>query len=236
MSKVMRLPTPANYFRVAWQSALAAAVCLGLPAGLSLWLLLLQQINHSALIASIVDFLQTHGLYRIYILALSSILWSYFLGRISGYRVWWLLGIASALGILAAWFSPLSNIDGILYNYRPDLPIHLNYAAAMAGIIGSATLFVGVAYGLVLRNIKAALSMGFLTSFVSILTLLLTIFLFDRFGIRVGMGNFAMSKVTVAGLLTSAISGGMVLGLTFSHFVKSTGRQRMSRIETDTIA
>jgi hypothetical protein len=195
-------------------------LCLGLPAGLSLWLLLLQQINHAAPVASTVEFLQTHGLYRIYILALSSILWSYLLARISGYRPWGLLGIASALGILAAWFSPLSNIDGILYNYRPDLPIHLNYAAAMAGIIGSATLFVGLAYGLVLRNINAALSMGFLTSLVAVLTLFLTIFIFDRFGIRVGTGNFAMSKVTVASLLTSAITGGMVLGVGFSRFAR----------------
>ncbi len=224
--KVTLLTNSLSYFRVAWKSGLAAAMCLGLPAGLSLWLLLLQQINHSVLVASLVIIFQDLGLYRIYILVLSSMLWSYLLGRISRYRRWWLLAAASALGILAAWFSPLSNIDGILYNYRPDLPIHLNYAAAMAGIIGSTTLFVGLSYGLVLRNLRAALSMGFLTSLISVLTLLLTIFLFDQFGIRVGTGNFAMSKVTVAGLLTSSVTGGMVLGLIFSHFV---GEQNTSR-------
>jgi hypothetical protein len=233
---VTTLTNPPDYFRVAWQSALAAALCLGVPAGFSLWLLLFQQINHSVLVASLVKIFQEHGLYRIYILVLSSMLWSYLLGRISGYHRWWLLAAASALGILAAWFSPLSNIDGILYNYRPDLPIHLNYAAAMTGIIGSATLFVGLAYGLVLRNIKAALSMGFGTSLISVLTLLLTIFLFDRFGIRVGTGNFAMSKVTVAGLLTSSVTGGMVLGLIFSHFVAEAKRQqKMIHIEPDTL-
>ena len=106
----------------------------------------------------------------------------------------------------------------------------------MAGMIGSATLFVGLAYGLALRNIKAALSMGFLTSLISVLTLLLTIFLFDRFGIRVGTGNFAMSKVTVAGLLTSSITGGTVLGLTFSHFVVEAKSQRVvPPLESDTI-
>ena len=226
-----------NYFRIAWQSALAAALCLGLPAGLSLWLILVQQIYHSALVAMLVDFFQTHGLYRTYTVALSSILWSYLLGRISRYRPWWLLAIAGALGILAAWFSPLSNIDGILYNYRPDLPIHLNYAAAMAGVVGSATLFIGLAYGLVLRSIKAALTMAVATSFVTIVTFLLTIFLFDQFGIRVGTGNFAMSKVTVAGLLTSAITGGMVLGLTFSHFVAATKvQQRLVRTAPGTVA
>jgi hypothetical protein len=154
------------------------------------------------------------------------------LGRISGYRSWWLLAIASAVGILAAWFSPLANIDGILYNYRPDLPIHLNYAAAMAGVVGSVTLFVGLAYGLVLRNINAALWMGVTSCLISVFTLLLTIFIFDRFGIRVGTGNFAMSKVTVTGLLTSAITGGMVLGLIFSHFVAETkSQQPISQME-----
>jgi hypothetical protein len=77
---------PPDYLRVAWQSALAAALCLGLPAGLVLWLILLQRIYHFAVIESLVDFLHTNGLYSIYIVVVSSILWSYLLGRISGYR------------------------------------------------------------------------------------------------------------------------------------------------------
>jgi hypothetical protein len=214
-----------NYFRIAWQSALAAGFCLGLPAGFSLLLILIQQIYHSNVVRSLLDIFQANGLYRIYLVVITSILWSYLLGHISGYRPWWRIAIASALGILAAWFSPLANIDGILYEYRPDLPIHLNYAAAMVGLIGAVTLFVGLAYGLVLRNIKAALTMGLTTSFISVLTLLLTIIVFDRLGIRVGTGNFAMSKVTVAGLLNSAIAGGIMLGIQFSRFVGEAKRQ-----------
>jgi len=216
---------PLNYFRVAWLSALAAALCLGLPAGLLLWLILFQQIHHSPVVKSLIDILQANGLYSIYIVVISSIIWSYLLGRISGYHPWWWIAVASALGILAAWFSPLANVDGILYDYRPSLPIHINYAAAMVGLIGGVTLFVGLAYGLILRNIKAAVTMAFTTSLVSVLTLLLTIALFDQFGIRVGTGNFAMSKVTVAGLLASAIMGGMVLGIEFSRFVREKRRQ-----------
>src|SRR6266498_1661118 len=218
---------PLNYFRVAWQSALAAALCLGLPAGLLLWLILFQQIHHSTVVESLIDILQANGLYSIYIVVISSIMWSYLLGRISGYHPWGWIAVASALGILAAWFSPLANVDGILYDYRPTLPIHLNYAAAMVGLIGGVTLFVGLAYGLILRNIKAALTMAFTTNLVSVLTLLLTIALFDQFGIHVGTGNFAMSKVTVAGLLASAIVGGMVLGIEFSRFVREKRRQSL---------
>ena len=210
---------PPNYFRIALQSALAAVLCLGLPAGLLLWLIIIQRIHHSAAIEPLFNFLNTHGLFRIYLVAFSSILWSYLLGRISGYRPWWWLAVASAVGILAAWFSPLSNVDGILYNYRPDLPIYLNYAGSMVGLIGSVTLFVGLGYGLILKSIKAALIIGLSTSITSIVVLLLTIFIFDRLGLRVGTGNMAMVRVTAIDLITSALAGGAMLGVGFSHFV-----------------
>ena len=215
---------PLNYFRVAWQSALAAGLCLGLPAGLLLWLILFQQIRHPTAIEPLINFLHANGLYSIYIVVISSIIWSYLLGRISAYRPWGWLAAASSLGILAAWFSPLSNVDGILYRVQPNLPIHLNYAASMVGLIGSVTLIVGLAYGLILRNLKAALNLGLTTSLVSVLVLLLTIFVFDRLGIRVGTGNLAMVRVTAVDLITSALAGGTVLGTGFSRFADEQRR------------
>ena len=91
----------------------------------------------------------------------------------------------------------------------------------MVGLIGSVTLFVGLAYGLILRSVKAALTLGLTTSFVSVLILLLTIFVYDRLGIRVGTGNLAMPRVTAVNLITSAIAGGVMLGVGFSHYVKT---------------
>src|SRR6266508_6549834 len=46
-----------NYFRIAWQSALAAGLCLGFPAGLLLWLVLFRQLNHSKVIDRVIDIL-----------------------------------------------------------------------------------------------------------------------------------------------------------------------------------
>lgn len=212
---------PHNYFRIAWQSALAAALGLGLPAGLLLWLILLQQVSHSAAIDQSIVFLQSNGLYKIWVLTLCSLLWSFLLARISGYRPWWKIGLATVLGILAAWFSPLSNLDA---GFGDQTPVHLVYAVAMCGIVGSATFCVGLFYGLILRSGKAALTLAFSTGLVAILTLLLTIIVFDWFGIRVGGSiPFAMSKVTASSLLTSAILGGMVLGVGFSRFVGERG-------------
>jgi hypothetical protein len=88
------LQKPRDYFRIAWQSALAAGLCLGFPAGLLLWFILLRQMNHSAVIEGLIGILQSHGLYSIYILVISSVLWSYLLGRISGYRAWWRIAVA----------------------------------------------------------------------------------------------------------------------------------------------
>jgi len=155
-------------------------------------------------------------------LAACSLMWSFLLGRISKYRPWWKIGLATVLGIIVAWLSPLSNMDSW---FGDELPIHTLYAIAMCGIVASATLCVGLAYGFILRSVKAAIILAFTTSLASVLTLLLTIILFDQFGIRVGdMVPFAMSKVTSVSLMTSAIAGGMVLGVGFSHHVKTKDR------------
>ena len=87
-----------NYFRIAWQSALAAALCLGLPAGLLLWLILFQKISHSVFVKPLIDFLHANGLYSIFIVVISSTVWSYLLARISGYRPWWRIGVAERAG------------------------------------------------------------------------------------------------------------------------------------------
>jgi hypothetical protein len=206
-----------NSLRIAWQSALAGALCLGLPAGLLLWLVLLQRDYRSAVLDQAVTLLQAHGLNKIFVLAFCSLVWSFLLARISGYRPWWKIGIATVLGILLGWFSPLSNMDAW---FNEGTPVHIVYAVAMCGIVTGTTLFVGLAYGLLLRNSKAALSLAFVTSLVSVLALLLTILVFDQFGIRVGGSvPLAMSKVTVTSLLAAAITGSMTLGVSFSRFV-----------------
>ena len=109
------------------------------------------------------------------------------------------------------------------------------FTAFLSGIIFSVAGCISLAYGLVLRSAKAALTMIFTTSLVCIATVLLTIVLLDQFGIQVGTGNSAMPKVTAVSLITSAITGGMTLGVTFSHFVaKAKHKIALYRMETDT--
>ena len=112
-----------DYFRVAWQSALAAALCLGLPAGFSLLL---------------------HSDWSRFIIRLSlNRFWIFFRRMVfTVFTCWFLLPlygvtclVASAdiapggglrlrvrLAFSPAWFSPLANVNGILYEYRPVCP------------------------------------------------------------------------------------------------------------------
>lgn len=209
-----------RYLCVALKSALAAALFLGFPAGLVLWLVLFRETTQTAAVDPFVNLLQANGVNKIILLMVCSFEWSHLLGRISGYREWLKIGLATALGIIVAWFSPLSNLDGWL---AAGLPIYTLYAWTMSGLVASVTLYVGLAYGIILRSLKAALTMALSTSLISVLALLLTIFIFDQFGIRVG-GEipFAMSKVTTVSLLISALAGGAMLGVGFSWFVEKT--------------
>jgi len=67
-----------NYFRIAVQSALAAGLFLGLPAGLLLWLILIDAAGYSTRVQPLIDILHANGLYSIYILVISSSIWSLF--------------------------------------------------------------------------------------------------------------------------------------------------------------
>lgn len=214
---------PPNYLRVALQSALAAALFLGFPAGLLFWLILLSRAD--ALVAA----LQANGVNKIIVLTISSFGWSYLLGRISGYRAWRQIGFATALGIILAWFSPLSNLDSW---FADSLSITPLYALTVSGLVASVTLCVGLAYGVVLRSLKAAFAMALATSFVSVSALLLVIFVFDQFGIRVGGdAPLAMSKVTSVGVLASSFAGGAVLGVGFSQFISEAANKNMPPAE-----
>ena len=93
---------PPKYLRVALQSALAAAFFLGFPAGLVLWLVLFRESTQIAVVDPLASLLQANGLNKIILLALSSLGWSFVLERISGYRAWWKIGLATALGIVVA--------------------------------------------------------------------------------------------------------------------------------------
>jgi len=208
-----------NYFRVAWQSALAAMLCFGLPAGLLFWLILFQRTEASTSISRMITLLQDYGILEIALYLTGALTWGIMLARISGYHPEWRLAVVTVLGASAGRWSPLTNLDGVLSGHMPGLPVHVVFSAFLSGFVFSVTAFVGLAYGLMLRSLKATLTLALTASLPSMLATLLMIVILDQAGIRVGMGDSAMPKVTAVCTLASAIVGGAALGIGFSRFV-----------------
>ena len=215
---------PLAYFRIAWQSALAASICLGLPAGLIFWLFILQHIKPSPPVEKILTVLQDNPTAEIAGVLIGAFAWGILLSRISGYRPWWLLVAASMLSVYIGRRLFLIIYAWINYDFT-GLPIHVVLAIHLTGLVLSVTLCTGLTHGLILRNWKATLVLALTVSFVSVLAAVMTFIILDQFGMRVGMGNAAMPKVTAICTMVSAITGGVVLGMGFSRFVEGQKRQ-----------
>ena len=216
-------PRPLNYVRVAWQSALAASLCLGLPAGLLFWLILLQRLQPSQPVERLVTFLQNNGILEIAGMLVGAFGWGILLSKISGYRLWLRLVVASMLGVYVGqrlfwtiyyWFN---------YDFS-NMPIHVGFAIHLSGLVLGITFCTGLMHGLILPNWKVALTLALSTGLVSVLANIVTFAVLDELGIRVGTGNAAMPKVTAICTMVAGVSGGATLGLMFSRFAREVRR------------
>ena len=217
--KILEAPRRGEYYRIAWQSALAASICLGLPAGLLFWLILLQRIMPFHPLERLVTFLQNNGVLEIIGMLVGAFGWGIILSKISGYRPWWRLVMASMFGvyigqrlfwIIYSWFN---------YDFS-NMPIHVGFGIHLSGLVLSITFCTGLAHGLILPNWKVALTLALSTSLVSVLATVVIFVILDQLGIRVGTGNAAMPKVTAICTMIAAIAGGTTLGIMFSRFAQ----------------
>ena len=80
--KILEAPRRGESYRIAWQSALAASICLGLPAGLLFWLILLQRIMPSHPVERLVTFLQNNGVLEIIGMLFGAFGWGIILSQI----------------------------------------------------------------------------------------------------------------------------------------------------------
>jgi len=109
------------------------------------------------------------------------------------------------------------------FNYDfSNMPMHVGFLIHISGLILSITFCTGLAHGLALPNWKAAVTLASITAFASVLVTILTYFILDGLGIRVGTGNAAMPKVTAICTMMAGVIGGVTLGVMFSRFVGET--------------
>jgi hypothetical protein len=210
-----------NNLKIAVQSALAAGLCLGLPAGLFFWLIIAQRGAPSHLINTLVKFFQDYVVPPVILEMLGAFGWGLLLSKISGYRQWWSLSIATMAGVRVGDFALYHGwLDQWVQGHvQPDLSLHVRFGLILGITVLCVTVSTGLLLGLALMNWKASLILAVSTGIVSVLAALLTLIILDRLGIRVGSGNAAMPKATAVSTMAAALAGGAILGVGFSRYV-----------------
>lgn len=240
---------PFRYLRVAWQSALAAGLCLGLPIALMFWVLIVSRLAPSRSINRFLDLLQNtwypfaqengpptpihnflmtlqmHVTPPVLILALGVLGWGLLLSKISKYREWWWIATATLVGILVGEI-PIDWLDGRLQQAFFGWPVHMRFALFLSASVLCVAMAAGLALGLLLRSGKASLILSTASGVVAVIAVIAADLILEIVGLRVGQGNLAMPKLTALGTMAAAIAGGTVLGVVFTRY----HRQRKSDI------
>src|SRR5512133_369791 len=232
-----------NYWRVAWQSALAAGLCLGLPIVLMFWFVILAKAAPSPTMNDILsllqntwypfaneqqpsspihDFLmrlQTYITPDSIVLSLGILGWAWLFSRISGYRPWWWILAAGMAGVFIGKV-PIDRLDGWIQQDPPlyGWPVDVRFAVFLSLCVLCVAMSTGLAISLLLRNWKASLILPIGSGLASVIAVILADIILDMLEIRVGHGNLAMPKLTAVGTMAAALAGGTVLGVIFTRF------------------
>ena len=207
--------------KIAVQSALAAALCMGLPTGLFFWLITVQKAYPSAQIDRLVAFFSRYLVPPDLLETAGAFLWGILLSKISGYRQWWWLSAATILGVRTGTFALYHGFlsDWFLLHFFPDASMHIRLGFILTLAVLSVTLSTSLLLGLTLRNGRASLIVATSTAFAAVLAALLMYLVLGEVGIHVGSGNAAMPKLTAAATMAAALAGGATLGVLFRYYV-----------------
>ena len=137
--------------KIAVQSALAAGLCLGLPAGLFFWVIIVQRWTLSAPIDGLLHFLQDYTVPPVILEMLGAFVWGLCLSKISGYRRWWWLSTTTMVGVRVGDFALYHGwLDQWVQGHAPpDLSLHVRFGL----ILGITVLCVTVSASLLLGSV-----------------------------------------------------------------------------------
>jgi hypothetical protein len=207
--------------RIALQSAVASALCLGLSTGSFFWLITMQRAVPSAQMDRLVNLFSRYLVPPDILEMIGAFVWGLLLSKISGYRKWWRVAGATFLGNRVGTFILYSILltERLQEQIPAGVSSHARFGIILALAVLSVTVSTGLLLGFALVNWKASLVLAASTALASVLAVLITVFILGELGIRVGSGNAAMPRVTATATMAAALSGGAVLGILFRRYV-----------------
>jgi hypothetical protein len=221
-----------SYWRdivIACQSGVSAGLCLGFPAGIIFWLILINNATSSDITTKLMTLFVDHVEPSEIFMLLGTVSWGILLGRIVNYRHPFSLALAITAGVFIGQL-PMQNgkLDMLLQRF--EFPVHIHFGLVLCGTVMSVMICTGLLLGLVLRKWKASLLLAGSSGLTAVLATLIVFTFMDRYGVRVGSGNFAMPRVTAVGIMTAAIFGGATLGVVFGKYVSREYILRMQDV------
>ena len=124
--------------RIALQSALVTALCLGLSTGSFFWLITLQRAVPSAQIDRLVNLFSRYLVPPDILEMIGSFGWGLLLSKISGYRKWWRVAGATFLGNRVGTFMLYSVL--LTERFREQIPAGVSSHARFGIILALAVL------------------------------------------------------------------------------------------------
>lgn len=150
---------------------------------------------------------------------LGAVVWGVALGRLSGVRPLWRLGIAAGFGVfigeVLVTAAPFLRLQHALW---PEAPPHLRFVIEFVVGVGLAAGITGLLLGLAIRWGQTALGLALGMSLAAALPALAVAMGLDALGVRWGAGNASMAKVAGLGFPAATLSAGVVMGWYLAKF------------------
>lgn len=204
-----------NHTRLILGTAALTGLCLGSALSFPFWYGLGLDVAPVHLRERLVRYLSPDQTPELWLpgIAVSGLIWSLALARLSGVRPVWRFCLAGGVGVLlggvVATSTPFPRLFGALW---PQAPVHLRFIMNLVLSVGLGAGITALALGLAVRGGRSIMMFVLGVFLAAALPALFVALGLDALGIRWGMGNANMAKVVGLAFPASSISAGLLIG------------------------
>jgi hypothetical protein len=214
---------PARAARLTILSALLTGLCLGGPLSFPFWYGLGLYYAPASVRMQLVGYLSPDSLRDFWQpgVVVGGVIWGLGLGRLSGVRPLWRLGVAGGLGVflgeVVVTSATFLRLQQALW---PDVPQHIRFAMEFVLGVGLAAGITGLLLGLAVWWGRSAVWLALGMILAAAIPALVVDMGLDAIGIRWGAGNANMAKVVGLAFPAATINAGAFIGWCLAQFGK----------------
>jgi hypothetical protein len=212
---------PRRTARLIISSALLTGLCLGGALSFPFWYGLCIYYAPDFIREQLAGYLSLESTRDFWLqgVVLGGVVWGLALGRSSGVRPLWRLGVAGGIGVLLGELvATLPLFIGLHRALWPEAPPHIRWAMDLAFGVGLGGGVTALGFGLAVHWGRAALWLALGVILAAAVPALAVDMGLDAIGIRWGAGNANMAKVVGLAFPAATISAGALIGRYLAQF------------------